>query len=406
MKIRHFQWMLLGSMLVQSAMGQAGETADCGCKTTPKVCAKGCDDGGDEACDDGCAATPITKSVAKLSCDACDDKCSDDCAAEDCSDDCAAPSCSLSDACDDCSSCDAAPCDSCFCCADQWTVWTEVMFLRRSDSDSVPLVLSQNDGSTLLNANNLEYNHQAVPRIFLIRDYCNCYGWEVGYFGNESWNTTGEAGGPISPALVGPGQTIGATAPGTIFQAAYGTDLHNVEVNLRRRTSECVTWIAGFRFVELQDQLRAGAVVPATGDLYSIDAMNQLYGFQVGANAQLINCAQRFHVDGIFRAGIYGNNAKQTTQSVLGNQIPNSVSSLTASTSETSFVGEVGLRGVYQLTNTLAVYGGYSMLWLEGIALAPEQLAVTNLFGNPSAGINTGGGLFFHGATVGLQASF
>ncbi len=396
MKIRHFQWMLLGSMLLNSAVGRAGESTECGCEATAKACAKGCD----ATCDDGCDATPIKKSVAKLACDECDDAC-----ASDCADDCAAPGCSLTEACDDSSSCDVA-CDSCFCCADQWTVWTEVMFLRRSDSDSVPLVLSQNDGSTLLNANNLEFNHQAVPRIFLIRDYCNCYGWEVGYFGNESWNTTGEGGGPISPALVGPGQTIGATAPGTVFQAAYGTDLHNVEFNLRRRTSECVTWIAGFRFVELQDQLRAGAVVPATGDLYSIDAMNQLYGFQVGANAQLIHCQQRFHVDGIFRAGIYGNNAKQTTQSVLGGQIPNAVPSLTASTSETSFVGELGLRGVYQLTNTFAVYGGYSMLWLEGVALAPEQLAVTNLFVNPSAGINTGGGVFFHGATVGLQASF
>ncbi len=310
--------------------------------------------------------------------------------------------------CDDgsCDSCEDVVTSSCVPCTNQWTVWTEVMFLRRSDASSFPLITDQNTGDTLLNANQLDFQHRAVPRIFLIRDYCDCWGWEIGYFGLQSWDSTGEGGGELSPVLNGPGIPIGSTAPGTIYQAHYGSDLHNAEFNVRRRTSPCVTWIAGFRFLELQESLRAGSIAPTTTDLYSVDTNNQLYGFQVGANAQVLNCGGRFHVDGLFRTGVFSNNAEQTTHSPLGNVIPESVPSLTAGATQTAFLGELGLRGVYQLTNSIGIYGGYSAIWVDGLALAPAQVSATNLFGTPSASINTTDAVFFHGATVGLQASY
>jgi len=305
-----------------------------------------------------------------------------------------------------CDACDEAITTSCTPCTNQWSVWKEVMFLRRSDASAYPLITDQNTGETLLNANQLDFEHRAVPRIFLIRDYCDCWGWEIGYFGLQTWDSSGEGGGEQSPVLNGPGIPIGSTQPGTVYQVNYGSDLHNAEFNVRRRASRCVTWIAGFRFVELQEHLNAGSVAPTTSDLYSVDTNNQLYGFQVGANAQLLNCGGRFHVDGIFRTGIFSNSAGQTTHSPLGDVIPESATSLSASATQTAFLGELGLRGVYQLTDWLGVYGGYSAIWVDGLALAPAQVAATNLFGTPSASINTTDAVFFHGATVGMQASF
>jgi hypothetical protein len=280
------------------------------------------------------------------------------------------------------------------------------MFLRRSDAGAVPLILSQGTGEPLVTGDNLEFNHQAVPRFTLIRDLQNCCGWEIGYFGTDAWNTATTNDPGISPVVLAPGLPIGSTAPGTVFRVDYGTDLDNAEFNLRRRTDECITWIAGFRFVELQDFLRVSQIAPVNSQIYSIGTQNQLYGFQLGSNVQLLRCNQPFHIDGIWRAGIYGNHVQQTTSSPLANQIPNAAPTLNASGSQTSFVGELGVRGVYQVGPSFAVYGGYQALWLDGIALAPNQLPITNLFNNPSAALDSTNSLFFHGATVGFMASF
>ena len=59
-----------------------------------------------------------------------------------------------------------------------------------------------------------------------------------------------------------------------------------------------------------------------------------------------------------------------------------------------------------QLTNALAVTGGYQLMWLDGLALAPEQIPITSLVAPGSAGVNTQGELLFHGATVGLMLTY
>jgi hypothetical protein len=46
---------------------------------------------------------------------------------------------------------------------------------------------------------------------------------------------------------------------------------------------------------------------------------------------------------------------------------------------------------------------GYQALWLEGVALAPDQLPVTDVT-VPFALVDTSGDVFFHGGFVGLEA--
>jgi hypothetical protein len=335
---------------------------------------------------------------------------------------CAAPGCNES-ACDgNCSNCDATACkavqeacdtachDDCGCdclqCCNRWSVLAEAVFLRRSDSGSVPLVLGQETGETLLNANNLEYNHQAVPRLQLIHENCCCWGWDFGIFGTDGWSTGGFASGEPSPALVAPGIVIGGTAPGNIFQLDNSTSLLSTEFNIRRRCSEHLTWLAGFRWIELSDELNAASTAPTFIEFYSIDADNHLYGFQVGADAVLVHPVDHFRIDGIFRVGVLGNSADQTTRSPYLANFQGFVGQVSADDDDASFMAELGLRGVLQLTNSLAVTGGYQVLWLDGLALAPEQLPVTSLLAPGSAAVNTDGELLFHGAMVGLQLTY
>jgi hypothetical protein len=285
-------------------------------------------------------------------------------------------------------------------------VLAEAMFLRRSDAGSVTLIRNQETTEELLNANNLEFEHVAVPRLQLIRETCCCWGWDINYFGTDSWSTFGSGGGDVSPVLVGPGFDFGSTAHGTVFRVDYSTELHSAEFNLRRRCHECVTLVAGFRWFEVSDELVAYSTSPSVLEFYSVDADNHLYGFQIGADATLLQPTPRFRVDSIVRVGILGNNADQSTRAPILTGVNGFVDEIRAEGEETSFMAELGLRGVVQLSPGWAVFGGYQLLWLDGLALAPEQIPVTNLTAPGSAVLDDDGELFFHGATVGVELTF
>jgi hypothetical protein len=300
--------------------------------------------------------------------------------------------------------CDTGCGSACFCCCDRWTFVAESMFLRRANGSGGALFLDQNTGDPVFGRDNLEFDHVAVPRLQVIREYGNCWGWDLNFFGTDAWDSTTTSGGEISPVLVGPGINFGSTAPGTIFQANYGTELYSFEANLRHRCHECVTFLAGFRWIELGDTLQTFSVAPVRSEFYTLDTTNQLYGFQLGADATLLRPSDRFRVDGIVRAGIMGSNIDYHASSpVLG--VPGTVSNLAVEDSGTAFVGELGVRAVLGLTSNLSIIGGYQALWLDGVASAPDQLDTTSLVTPISASIDTGT-VFFHGATVGLQATF
>ncbi|MDG2383640.1 MAG: BBP7 family outer membrane beta-barrel protein [Pirellulaceae bacterium] len=278
--------------------------------------------------------------------------------------------------------------------------------MRRSTADSFTLMTDQNTGQEIVNVDNLEFDHRAVPRLNLIYETACCWGIGIGFFGIDSWNTSKPGGNIVSPVLIGPGINFPNTAPGTIFRADYGSELYSLEVNFRRRVTSCVTVLAGFRWVEFGDDLATSTIAPIVEPIYSIDTNNHMYGFQIGGDAQLVTLGS-FHIDSIIRAGILFNSADQNTYAPALSQIgPSVVDRISASADHTSFIGELGLRGVYDLGAGFSVIGGYQVMFLDGIALAPDQIPVTDLIAPGSAVLDTGGTLYFHGATVGLQATF
>ena len=66
-------------------------------------------------------------------------------------------------------------------------------------------------------------------------------------------------------------------------------------------------------------------------------------------------------------------------------------------------MGEINLTGIYQFTDVWGFRAGYNMLWIEGVALAPDQLDFTN---TPTSGraLVASNGVFYHGVNVGLEA--
>jgi hypothetical protein len=66
----------------------------------------------------------------------------------------------------------------------------------------------------------------------------------------------------------------------------------------------------------------------------------------------------------------------------------------------TSFLGELAIKATYHLTEHWSVYGGYQLMWLEGVALAGDGVAA--MYSGDSEMIKTGAA-FYHGALAGAE---
>jgi len=98
------------------------------------------------------------------------------------------------------------------------------------------------------------------------------------------------------------------------------------------------------------------------------------------------------------KAGIFGNDSRMHASAV----VPFLGSFATsASAGQTSFIGEMNLIGLLRLREHVYLRGGYQVMWIEGLALAPDQVATGNFVG--ASTVNTGGGIFLHGAIAGVE---
>ena len=105
----------------------------------------------------------------------------------------------------------------------------------------------------------------------------------------------------------------------------------------------------------------------------------------------------RFRIDASGNAGIYGNHSRQNSS------LATNAATVFASGSDdrVAFVGEAALTGTVCLTDCLKLRGGYRLLWLDGVALATHQLAVSNF--NDGLGYDGSGDGFYHGACAGIE---
>ncbi len=223
---------------------------------------------------------------------------------------------------------------------------------------------------------------------------------EFRYFGIDDWNAT-------SVTTTTPGDLLRVNAAVPIFtlsgdaiDAAYASKLHNAEINGLHQLNERWSLLAGFRYLELDEHSTLSLVNPAVPFDYECATQSRLLGFQLGGQAALWDHGGPFTLDAVGKAGLFNNSAAQSGSFSTG------VVTLPASGREdhTAFIGEIGISGVCQLTDHLAVRGGYRLLWIDGVALASDQLAVSDFANN--TGLNSSGDAFYHGAFAGLECTW
>ena len=194
--------------------------------------------------------------------------------------------------------------------------------------------------------------------------------------------------------IVGPGYTYFS---GGLHTFVYDSSLQSGEINLRRQMQG---WrmVIGFRYMELTELFTA----TSNGSLaYTLDAHNYLYGFQAGGDATRWESASHpLRIDANIKAGVFGN---QTNAHVVASNF------LTGTANDrdwsTAFVSEGAIAAVLQLTDRIALRGGYQFIWVDNIGLATSMLGAPDT-NTVTAIMNADDDIVYHGGFAGLIATY
>lgn len=300
-----------------------------------------------------------------------------------------------------------------------WVGRADGLLLWRDSPPKRPLIVTGNEaGSLLLDSNQLESTATGGVRGSVLRvDQCG-NAWELGYIfaGNFTAQRSlpFQTDDPFAYALAEPG-IYGENAAQS-FSSGKTTllaRLQSAEFNRHLAMGPNFRWLAGFRWVQWQEQFtledRLEDELNLVDDVYSTNCMNNLYGGQLGVDARLLTIGW-LRIDSVVKGGAYYNAATQSSSYTLIDSIDPANSgissvSVTQSPAGCSFVGEVGITGLVPLGRNLDFRFGYIGLWLTGLAQPTQQLTGQQLpIGGPVAGtLTTNGGTLLQGLTLGLE---
>jgi len=281
-------------------------------------------------------------------------------------------------------------------CPPTWTVRAGAVILERSRPRRTLVVDDTTGGTERGWADRFDFGFEGGPDLTITRWLANGNGVEVRYFGalqwddQHRWNSAAGWSLPALPPIIGAG--IGAV------DVNYLSRLNSTEINYREAPNQTISYLVGFRWIELHEELGVAANLGGNQATVGWNTDNHLYGGQLGAEVNLFDRGGPLTFLSWFKGGLYGNDADNNfalTQTI-GPDL-----SFTDQTGRLAFVGDIAFTGSYQLTDGVALRSGYQLFWVDGVALASEQITATNIFaGN---GVDPTGFAFYHGALVSLD---
>jgi hypothetical protein len=289
--------------------------------------------------------------------------------------------------------------------------WAEGLILSRDNrAEDDELVLDVDTDEELLEVGDLDFDATGGLRVgYGFRTHCG-WGWEFGYLG--VFDHSAKESVELDDGLMLPGD-LGLQV-NDFFEAdevdvKYSSDIHSFEAN---RVCCCccsdgccgrsVEWLAGFRFLSLDEEFSINADDFDEGESeYEVETKNRLYGGQVGT--RLRRCRNRWSFETTAKAGLFGNDMEQQQDPIddfPGFRFRDGEES---HESDLAFVGDLNFSAIYQLNCVWGLRAGYNLIWIEGVALAPDQLDFDN---GPDAGegLEDGAGVLLHGFNFGAEA--
>jgi hypothetical protein len=288
-------------------------------------------------------------------------------------------------------------------CRPLWSVSAGAIILHRSAPQPSTIVETYytTPTSTLLDASDFKFGWSAGTDIGVTRrvdkiDAIDAIDFR--YFGVQDWqaDTSIITGGYWKFPNIHSGHYLDSQ-----IDTSYQSQFQSAELNvLRDSSSGRVTWIAGARWIELDERMdmafRYSPSVPFAH--FHFPTNNSLFGGQLGAAIKLWENGGPLHINFTSKAGLYGNAAANRCEIVDTRGRSRTLSS--DQRNQVAFVGDIGLTAAYQLTDHIALQGGYQLLWIHGAAIAGDQPVAAD--SNTHDGIASNGGVFYHGALAGV----
>ena len=324
--------------------------------------------------------------------------------------------------------------DSCLPCCPDWHQYAIVdfLFLQRDNATSGAVITEENIGGQqvpVFTTRSMQPATAPGVRLFYGELGPDCMGWEVGYLGVYGMFGAVDRSS-LTDSLVIPGD-LGGNTPGWTsadeVRPTYASSLNTVEANIftyrccpecssdsflwshlgNKPVCHCSNWLFGFRWAGLEEQADLNVLCcRVTNDVftsYSVRTSSQMLGPQVGfrGRRQWKNWAVEGWAKAMLAGTLLSSNADPIFSSLAPTTIIRPARRLTDA--GVGFLGDLNYTVSRRLSDMWWLRLGYNMIWLSGVALAPDQWDFTNTATSGTTLVG-GGGVFLHGANLGLEA--
>lgn len=282
----------------------------------------------------------------------------------------------------------------------RWVAVGSVVAMDRVNQDSRALIQSTANSAEQLNAADINFDWQLGFDVSLTRRAWDDTAFELRYL------DLGQLDGGVSIPVTNSQVEIFADPPIFVpnvqgIAARFETDFFSFETNYYYPAYDFLDVLIGFRYVSFDDDIFAQLdAAPDTVRMVS-STSNEMYGCQIGAITRpcrpALGC---LWLSAYAKTGLYGNDARNrglidTGLSRLG---------VDDSADDTSFMGEFGATSRTPIGDRISIFASYSLIWLESVAIASEQIAVSDYFNG--VGSTSRGNAVFYGATAGVECRF
>ncbi len=333
-----------------------------------------------------------------------------------------------------CKQCRQCTCSRCSCDHDTYLL-VDFLFFKRNNATNGAVVAETTSVNPVPKLTTRSTNPGTAPgiRLFGGRLRKNGVGWEFGYtgvFGMFGERTARGSGDLRVPGALGP--AVSWTNLDSV-RSTYTSSLNMCEVNIftSRATIKSdpdsrFPWrrihdplganvtseyefqcLGGFRWAGFNDvaNLHVDASQPTNNDgTYSITTNSQMLGPQIGFKTK--RRWSNWSIQGWTKATLAGTflNADSAPIETLAGGIPYR-SQISARDVGVGFIGDMNYSLVRRLNDNWSLRAGYNLIWISGVALAPNQFDFTNTTTSGTTLANTGN-VFLHGANLGFEAQW
>jgi hypothetical protein len=277
--------------------------------------------------------------------------------------------------------------------ADAW-------FMHRNDATWKNLAQSATTGGILGRSRDPDFNLESVAKVTVGKAFCD---WTIEasaiYKDDIDAHTDGGEFGATNAIFFGL-QPIGSDfRNANTMRFSLNDQLHSYEANLFN-TVEFLQWMVGVRYVEFNetlDVLSSAATGTSNADIVT---HNRMLGGQVGLRAKYDWSLYGFESN--LKLGMYYNDANTGTFVRDANNTA-VIRNLQTNGQNEAYLSELNLIFTYNPTLHFGLRAGYQFMYINEIALAPDQIVPANSGLATGVAQNAKGDMWMHGPMLGAE---